>query len=348
MQQDTGSFRETMTTKILLVEDEVIVAMGLERSLRLFGYEVIGIATSGEEAIDLALKKNPDVILMDIHIEGNIDGIEAAEEIGKHSTIPVIYLTAYTNDETLARAIKTNPYGYLNKPVKPREIYTTIETMLHKHRAVEAERELRKSEDRYQQLFSTMTNGFALHKIICDADGNAVDFQYLEVNPAYEKLYGMTSAELVGHTVLEVRPHDPKDAIERCGAIVSTGKPDEFEVYVEDVEKYFDIYAFSPDKIYFASIVTDITDIVQLRNDQKENLEQIEKNLEQLAILNDEIRNPLALIVGLTDLQGGEYRDQILEQADVIDKLINRLDQRWLESSKIHEFLRTHMGFYNV
>ena len=95
-------------------------------------------------------------------------------------------------------------------------------------------------------------------------------------------------------------------------------------------------------------MITDITDIVQLRKDQKENLEQIEKNLEQLAILNDEIRNPLALIVGLVDLQEGEYRDQILEQADVIDKLINRLDQRWLESSKIHEFLRTHMEFYSA
>jgi|GEM_PF-1250078 len=335
-----------MTTRILIVEDEVIVAMGLERSLRLFGYEVIGIATSGEEAITIALDKNPDVILMDIHLEGKVDGIEAADEIGKHSNIPVIYLTAYTNDETLARAIKTNPYGYLNKPVKPREIYTTIETMLHKYRALEAERELRVSEDRYQQLFSTMTNGFALHRIIRDKDGKAVDFQFLEVNPAYEKLVGMTSAELVGHTALEVMPHYPKDAIERCGEIVTTGEPDEFEIYAEDVGKYFDIYAFSPDKIFFASMITDITSMVQLRKDQKENLEQIEKNLEQLAILNDEIRNPLALIVGLTDLQGGEYRDQILEQADVIDKLINRLDQRWLESSKIHEFLRTHMQFY--
>lgn len=342
-----GSFRKNMTTRILIVEDEVIVAMGLERSLRLFGYEVIGIATSGEEAITIALDKNPDVILMDIHLEGKVDGIEAADEIGKHAKIPVIYLTAYTNDETLARAIKTNPYGYLNKPVKPREIYTTIETMLHKHRALEAERELRVSEDRYQQLFSTMTNGFALHKIILDTDGKAVDFQYLEVNPAYEKLVGRSSAELVGHTVLEVMPHYPKDAIERCGTTVSTGEPDQFEIYVKDVGKYFDIYAFSPDKIFFASMVTDITDIVQLRKDQKENLEQIEKNLEQLAILNDEIRNPLALIVGLADLQGGEYLDQILEQADVINKLINRLDQRWLESSKIHEFLRTHMNFYS-
>lgn len=125
--------------KILIVEDEVIIAMALEDSVHDFGYQVAGRATTGQRAIDIAMETKPDLALIDIRLLGDMDGIEAAEKISGRLKIPVIFLTAYSDDVTLSRAIRTNPYGYLIKPVRPRELYTTIETSIYKHRAILAE-----------------------------------------------------------------------------------------------------------------------------------------------------------------------------------------------------------------
>lgn len=125
--------------KVLIVEDEVIIAMALEDSIHDFGYLVAGRATTGQRAIDLAMETQPDLALIDIRLDGDMDGIEAAEKISGRLKIPVIFLTAYSDEETLSRAIQTNPYGYLIKPIRPRELYTTIETSIYKHRAVVAE-----------------------------------------------------------------------------------------------------------------------------------------------------------------------------------------------------------------
>lgn len=134
------SYRSSLAgAKILIVEDEVIIAMALEDSVHDFGYLVAGRATTGQRAIDLAMETQPDLALIDIRLNGDIDGIEAAEKISGRMKIPVVFLTAYSDEETLSRAIKTNPYGYLIKPIRPRELYTTIETSLYKHRAVMAE-----------------------------------------------------------------------------------------------------------------------------------------------------------------------------------------------------------------
>ena len=125
--------------KILIVEDEVIIAMALEDSLLDLGYRVAGRATTGQRAVELAMETEPDLALIDIRLNGDMDGVEAAEKISRRLKIPVIFLTAYSDEETLSRAIKTSPYGYLIKPIRPRDLYTTIETSLYKHRAVVAE-----------------------------------------------------------------------------------------------------------------------------------------------------------------------------------------------------------------
>ena len=134
------SYQSSLTSaKILIVEDEVIIAMALEDSLHAFGYVVAGRATTGQRAVDLAMETQPDLALIDIRLNGEMDGIEAAEKIFGRLKIPVIFLTAYSDDETLSRAIRANPYGYLIKPIKPAELYTTIETSLYKHLAIVAE-----------------------------------------------------------------------------------------------------------------------------------------------------------------------------------------------------------------
>jgi signal transduction histidine kinase len=121
--------------KILLVEDESIVAMDMERRLASLGYLVLEHVMTGEEAIEKALTLRPDLILMDIHLKGRIDGIEAAERIREYSpSVPVIYITAYSDDNTLARAKVTQPFGYILKPFQEREIHSTIEMALYKHK----------------------------------------------------------------------------------------------------------------------------------------------------------------------------------------------------------------------
>jgi PAS domain S-box-containing protein len=122
--------------KILIVEDKGIIAENLKNKLEKIGYTVKDIVTSGEEAIKKALESpQPDLILMDIRLDGDIDGIDAANHIRKKLKIPVIYVTAYTDDETLKRASITESYGYVVKPFKLTELRANIEMALYKHKA---------------------------------------------------------------------------------------------------------------------------------------------------------------------------------------------------------------------
>jgi AmiR/NasT family two-component response regulator len=120
--------------RILVVEDDAIVAMTIEDSLHEMGYSVVGQATNSDDAIRITEDKKPDLILMDIRIQGDRDGIETAIEINRSHNIPIIYLTAYSDDETIRRATKTQPYGFLTKPFRQKEMYSTIEIALYKHR----------------------------------------------------------------------------------------------------------------------------------------------------------------------------------------------------------------------
>jgi len=120
-------------TKILVVEDEAITGMDIQRSLVEMGYSVVAIATTGELAVRKASELHPDLILMDIMLAGKMNGIEAAEEIKQQLRIPVIYLSAYSDDSYLAKAKLTEPFGYILKPFRELELKTTIEMALYKH-----------------------------------------------------------------------------------------------------------------------------------------------------------------------------------------------------------------------
>ena len=140
--------------KLLIVEDEEIVAFDIESTLKSLGYEVLAVVASGEEAIAFAAKIHPDLVLMDIMLKGSIDGIQAAEEINKHFNIPVIYLTAYGDISTLDRAKITQPFGFLVKPFEERELYTAIEIALSRHQAEEKMRQALEKEKELSQLKS--------------------------------------------------------------------------------------------------------------------------------------------------------------------------------------------------
>lgn len=124
----------TIDKQILVVEDEIIIGMDIQRRLKNLGYSVPVVASSGEEAIIKVRENNPDLVLMDINLYGKMDGIEAASKIHSFSDIPVIYLTAYTDDKTFERAKITEPYAYIIKPFKDRELQINLEIAFYKNR----------------------------------------------------------------------------------------------------------------------------------------------------------------------------------------------------------------------
>jgi PAS domain S-box-containing protein len=140
---------KTAPPRILIAEDEQIVAADIRERLTALGYSVSGVAGSGEDAITLATETKPDLLLVDIVLQGSVDGIEAVKKIQMKMDIPVIYLTAYTDEGTVHRARDTDPLGYLLKPFDERELRFTIEMALHKH---QIETGLRHREEQFRQL----------------------------------------------------------------------------------------------------------------------------------------------------------------------------------------------------
>ena len=152
---------------ILVVEDEAIVRADIKDKLESLGYTVPAVASSGEEAIRQAGKTRPNLVLMDIKLKGNMDGVDAAEEIRARFDIPVVYLTAYADAETLQRAKVTEPYGYILKPFGIDELSSAIEVALYKH---EMETRLRESEARYRAV-SEVISDFA-YALRVEPDGD--------------------------------------------------------------------------------------------------------------------------------------------------------------------------------
>ena len=179
-------------SRILVVEDEGIIAKDIKNILSFLGYSVIGIASSGEEAIEKAMEMHPDLVLMDIVLEGDMDGVKAAEHIRDRFDIPVVYLTAYSDDTTLQRAKITEPYGYILKPFQERELYTTIEMALYKHKI---ERKLKENERWVATLLKSIGDA-----VIATDIGKLITF----MNPVAEALTGWKQEEAMGKPLKDV------------------------------------------------------------------------------------------------------------------------------------------------
>jgi len=144
--------------KILIVEDERIISEDIKKRLQKLGYSVPSIARTGEEAIQKTKVLHPDLVLMDIVLEGEMDGIEAAAHIKSLCEIPIVYLTAYADRKTLERAKITEPYGYILKPFDDRDLHITIDIGLHKHRM---ERKLKETEERLRKTLEDTIRALA-------------------------------------------------------------------------------------------------------------------------------------------------------------------------------------------
>jgi CheY-like chemotaxis protein len=119
--------------RILIVEDERLIAIDLQRRLARLGYNVVALAASGMEAIQKALALQPDVVLMDIRLQGAMDGVEAAQQIQASAGTPVVFMTAYVDEETKQRVRATSPWGYLHKPFTAQQVQLTLEKVLAGH-----------------------------------------------------------------------------------------------------------------------------------------------------------------------------------------------------------------------
>lgn len=177
---------------VLVVEDEVVIAMDLQTILRDLGYRVPEIVTSGTEAVRQARLLQPDLVLMDIHLRDVIDGIDAAAQILEILDIPVVYLTAYADETTVQRASQTQPFGYVLKPFEARELKANLEIAFYKHAL---DRQLKESQQWFFSVLTSISDG-----VIATDEHGRIKF----MNPIAEALTGWTQTEAIGQTTEQV------------------------------------------------------------------------------------------------------------------------------------------------
>lgn len=229
---------------ILVVEDESIVSKDIQLSLKKLGYNVIGSATTGEKAIDLALSLQPDLILMDIMLKGDINGIRATKRIQTRANIPVIYLTAYADENTLERAKVTQPYGYIIKPFKEIDLQTSIEMALYKFKK---EQEILDDIDRLYSIvnnesvdFLFVKNNTQLIKL------KATEVLYIEALKDYVNIVTEDKKYMIHSTMKAINEKMPsRDYVRIHRSYIvrmeKIHKIDHSDLYMENLDKAFPI-----------------------------------------------------------------------------------------------------------
>ena len=178
--------------RIMVVEDEAVISMEIQDRLTKMGHSICGTAVSGEQAVSVATANHPDLILMDVQLRGEVDGVQTAKQIRDLIEIPIIYLTAFADDRTVERAKLTQPFGYLIKPFSEKELYAAIEMALYKN---SMEARVRDSERRY----ATTIRCIADCVIVTDTD-----MKITLMNPAAQSVTGWKQEEAVGKKLDEV------------------------------------------------------------------------------------------------------------------------------------------------
>ena len=256
---------------VLIVEDERIIAMDMSENLTDLGYKIVGVAATGSEAIDLALHFKPDVILMDINLPGEIDGIEAAEEINKIMDAAIIYLTAYADDTTLERAKFTSPYGYLIKPFEERELQTTIEMTYNKHKL-----EIKVKENERWLLTTLKSIG---ESVIATDDTGKIIF----LNTAAEKLLSLNNESVVNknaHDVIYIRSGNDNVNLTQSLLLNSpfnqhNQKSGDFFIVTacgDEIPVLLDVSPIIDDRKNISGLVVVIRDITEKKNAEKKIL----------------------------------------------------------------------------
>jgi DNA-binding NtrC family response regulator len=253
----------SIPARILIVEDEFAVAMELEDHLDALGYTVVDHVMTGADAVGRAAATTPDLVLMDVHLDGPMDGVEAARKIRASQSVPVVFVTAYSDDETLQRATDTTPYGYVVKPFEERELYAAVEVALHTHAL---QRRVQRANEDLRRLLNGLRQGTAL----TDTEGRLTFLS----DPAARLLH-TTPDTAIGAPWSEVLPIDDETVPtlrDRMGGatekpVPATFEPDEGSSYRVEIEVRPDPRDANRHILVFYD-VTEVRELRRLLDDQ--------------------------------------------------------------------------------
>lgn len=288
-------------SQIIIVEDESIVAMDIERSLKRLGYEVPMIVSTGEEAISATEKILPDLVLMDIQLKSEMTGIEAASEIRKLFNVPVIFLTAFADEHTIQKAASAEAYGYILKPFEEVKLHAAIEVILKKHKAI-IEKEnvskgiLKLSEEHFR-LFIESVKDYAIY--ILDKSGNIISW-----NLGAARISGYSAEEVIGKNFFNYfyLPEDiekgiPEQSIQQVKTFGHASE-ERWRIRKDGLKFWAKITLtaiYGPDSVLagYGIVVHDLTKVKQ----EEEILKKaIESRDEFLSIASHELKTPLTIL----------------------------------------------------
>jgi len=328
-----------MSARILVVEDEIIVAMDIRRRLEKMGYGVVGNEVRGEEAIRTAFEARPDLILMDIKLKGEMDGITAAARIHDSLDTPIIFLTAYSDRPSLDRAKITEPFGYVLKPFEERELSIAVEMALYKS---SMDREIRESRKWLHATLSSLAEAV----VTTDPAGTVHS-----LNPAAERLLGCTAAEAVGAPLSELCSFTPSRDEDELGSFPNAGLLEcRTGVSVNVDRREETIHDRDGEVIGRTVVLHDISDVLDYERklqSAKEVAEQAARaKSEFLANMSHELRTPLNSIIGMADLAAGLSASH--EQAEYLGILKSSADSLLFLISSILDFSKIDAGRMDV
>lgn len=275
--------------RVLIVEDESIIAMEIRSTLLKLGYQVVDNVSTGQKAVTAVVENPPDIILMDIRLSGDMDGIEAADRIQQEHNIPIIFMTAYAEDEKLERAKLLMPFGYLLKPVQGRDLRVALEMGLYlseiDSKRREAERKLRNSEKRYRTLLQAAPYGIQL----TDPEGKII-----YSNPAHHRIQDCADGELIGRSVFELPDgEEEQDLLRQFYQKIIKDEPTPQSFFNRDRTKKGRIIEVQIDWDYIRntdnqiegiiSIVSDITETKQAQMALEEKEERYRQLFQQMS-----------------------------------------------------------------
>lgn len=320
---------------ILIVEDEETMAFITKAMLEELGYTVTGFVSSGKEAVQETLATRPDLVLMDISLEGEIDGVETARQIQESIDIPIVYLTGYTDDDLLKRIKLTEPYGYIIKPFEAKDIHINIEIALYRHKM---EKLLKESEKRYMAV-SEMTSDYVYHIRVSNDSQLSVDW----ITEGFTRVTGYTLDDMRHPFRWEniIHPEDLSDVMEFLRKVIM-GSSEMLECRVlskKGVTLWMRVIGRPEWDGRRQSIngiigaVSNITEAKRVENaltEAKERAEIANKTRSEfLAIMSHELRTPLNSVIGfsslLLDRTCGEINERQKEYLNIINNSGNHL-----------------------
>ncbi len=327
--------------KILVIEDEIITAMDIQKRLQKLGYAVPNISATGNDAIMFAEKSKPDLILMDIVLKGKPDGIDAAKVITRTYHIPVVFLTAYSDEDTFNRAKLSLPYGYLTKPFETRDLRIAIELALFKKNM---EMKLAKAEDRYRMLMENASCGIFIY------DKNGI---VQEINKQGESIFGYSRDHMIGKDFRKfVVPEEQEYAALQIQKLIIEKKIGPNEGHIVQPSGLIVDVVFSAISIdihgenILLCILNNMTEYNQLHTRAVLNDKLATVGTLTAGIIH-EINNPLTWLLGNIDLLQDEFLQ--LKKENINQQVLAKLDEMINDSlqgaKQIRDIVSTLKGF---